>query len=183
MAEAVADAEREVEIKRKDHELVVGRFQARQSHVNTVEYLLIAKILGPKGVRATTMQTALQRLDKVLARIADITGWPRVALDKTYAVTIGGRTFLRVCAESEQLVAQYSLQISIARCMREPFVIFDRVDDLDSEHRAGLMKLLAALCSRPEPPAFLICGTEIDFAAFNPDGPNYLMQDGSLTLQ
>ena len=145
-----------------------------------IDYTLIAKILGPKGVRATATERSMKQMDNVLATIATVTRWPRVALDRHYAVSIGNRSFLRVCAEREQLRAQYALQIAIARCKREPVVVLDRVDHLDTDNQPTLFSLLHALCRRPDPPAFLVCGTDLDFRHLNPDGRNHRIDDGVL---
>ena len=180
MAEAVSEAEAAVERVRQRLELVRLRHDTQQHHRNIVEYQTIARILGPKGVRATAMQESMVSLDGVLETIAKVTGWPRVALDRTYAVSIGKRTLLKVAGESARLRTQWSLQIAIARCKREPIVILDEADTLDHGNMVGLKTLLDALCGRPQPPSFLVCGTNFDMDEFNSPGPNHQLRDGRL---
>ena len=180
MAEAVEAAEAAVERARACRDLVALRADTQQHHQDIVEYQMIARILGPKGVRATAMQEAMNSLDGVLETIAKITAWPRVALDRSFAVSIGKRTVMKVCAESERLRAQWSLQIAIARCKRETVVILDAADHLDADNLEGLKRLLDALCGRPQPPAFMVCGTNFDMGEFNPAGPNHMLRDGKL---
>ena len=114
----------------------------------------------------------------VLRAVARVTGWPAVGLDQHYTVSIGERPMLRLCSESERLRAQWSLQIALARVCKDPVVILDAADHLDQSNMAALRRLLATLCDRAEPLAFLVCGTEIDLDAWNPDGLNYTLEDG-----
>ena len=177
---AVDDAEARVDELRSNFELIEQRARAFRHHEDVLAYEMILKTLGPKGVRATSMEQAMVRFDNTLGTIAKVTGWPRVTLDRSYAISIGNRTLLRVCAESERLRAQYALQIAIARCQREPVVVLDGVDHLDHRNRLKLMDLLDALCKRPDPPAFMMCGTNLDNVTLNPDGINYTVEDGKV---
>ena len=177
-SDAVYTAEQEVERLRDALDLIKKRSRAFRHHEDVIAYEAIVKTLGPKGVRATSMEKAMQRFDNTLNTISSVTGWPRVKVDRSYGISIGERTLLRVCAESERLRTQYSLQIAIARCQREPVVVLDGVDHLDADNRARLMKLLNTLCARPEPPSFLICGTDLDHREMNPAGINYKIRDG-----
>ena len=178
MLEAQAHAERELERAEAHERLVKARFDAREHHENIVAYQTIVDVLGPRGVRAQAVEERMKQFDGVLATIAAVTGWPRVALDRHYAVSIGERKILRLCAESERLRAQWCLQIALVRVLREPVAILDAADHLDVANLTGLAKLLAALCSRPNPPAFLVCGTELDHEVVNPGGLTYVLDEG-----
>ena len=178
MVEAVREAEGEVERARKRNDLVARRTVAMEYHTNVVQYTLISDILGPKGVRATAMETRMASLDQTLESIGKVTGWPRIAVSRAYAVSIGKRTLLRVCSRSERLCAQYSLQIAISRCIRDPYVVLDDADTLVDGKFAGLRDLMAALKGRPSPPAFLVCGANLDVSTLNQDGLNYLIENG-----
>ena len=178
MVEAVREAEGELERSRTRHDLVGRRTSAMEHHANVVQYTLISDILGPKGVRATAMETRMASLDQTLESIAKVTGWPRITVSRVYAVAIGKRTLLRVCSRSERLCAQYSLQIAVARCIRDTYVVLDDADTLVDGKFAGLRDLMAALRGRPNPPAFLVCGANLDVSTLNPDGLNYLIDNG-----
>ncbi|MCY4471142.1 MAG: hypothetical protein OXC08_20695 [Thiotrichales bacterium] len=183
MVEAEADADRAVETARRHAELVDKRFDARAHHENVIAYQTVAQVLGPRGVRAQAVETAIEAFDRVLETIATVTGWPRVALDRGYAISIGDDRIVSLAAESAQLRAQWCLQIAIARAKREPAVILDAADHLDAENMTGLQNLIAALCARPQPSAFLVCGTAVphfDVTEFNPGGLNYRLDDGTL---
>ena len=41
-----------------------------------------------------------------------------------------------------------------------------------------LADLMATMCGRNQPPAFMICGKELDLAHINPGGINYKMVNG-----
>ena len=172
--------EQRIERTKKHLRLVQKRNQARLHHENIVAYNVIAKIVGPKGVRTTCMEEAMTKFDVLLETISAVSGWPRIAIDKTFAVSIDGRTFLRLCAETDRLRAQYTLQIAIARFIRSPVVILDGVDHLDDNNMFRLKDLLNTMCARPEPPAFMICGTELDLLQLNPKGINFQLSAGKL---
>ena len=161
-AAEVEAADREVELARLMRDAIKQRDMARRHHETVVQNTIIAERLGPSGIRARAMNRELSILDATLAKIAEISGWPRVALDKSYAVSIGGRSLLRACAETDQLTAQLSLQIAISRCKREPVVVLDRVSNLVHERRAKLIAMLQALATREAAPAFLVCGSALD---------------------
>ena len=183
MVEAVREAEADLEEAKARDSLVKRRVEAMKHHTNVVHYTLISEILGPKGVRATAMEAKMLQLDKTLDTVAKVTGWPKVAISRTYSVSIGKRQFLRACAKSERLCAQYSLQIAVARCLRDPFVVLDEADTLVDHMFAGLKNLMAALRARPDPPAFLVCGSNLDVAHLNQDGLNYVIENGVMSQQ
>ena len=181
-ASAVVEAEESRNKAQRHLALVKARAEAKEHHENVITYTAIAEVVGPKGIRATVMEKAMKNVDGVLEKICTMTGWPRIKVDRTYAVSIAGRTLLRVTARSERLRAQYSLQIAVARCLRDPVVILDEADWLDqsTQQLAQLGNLLRTLCSRPNPPAFVVFGTDMDLAAFNQLGDNYMVTDGVL---
>ena len=174
--------ENKIEAIRDSIRLVEKREQAKQHHDNIIAYSLIAEIVGPKGVRAMSMQANMEKFDNILETIARVTGWPRVELDKTYAVSIDGRTFLKLCAETDRLRTQYTLQIALARFTRANAIILDGVDHLDDANMFTLAELLKAVCERDKPPAVMICGTELDLYQLNKDGFNYRIVNGKATL-
>lgn len=182
MAQQVRDIEEKIDRALLHHRLVEQRFNAMDQHRNVVQYSLIAQILGPKGVRATAMEKAMSALDQTLATVARVTAWPRITIEGDYSVAIGGRTLLRVCGDSECLRAQYSLQIAVARCLRDQYVVLDRADTLDEEGRRQLWDVLKALLKRPNAPGFLVCGTDLDLTSLTSEGQrNYRFDDGVLS--
>ena len=180
MMNAQVEAETNVERVRTQRKMVSLRLDAQAAHKNIIAYQTIAQILGPRGIRAQCVEEAMGKFHGVLTTIAAVTGWPEVKLDRHYSVSIGERSLLRLCAESERLRAQWSLQIAIARVLREPVVILDAADHLDYGNLAALRALLTTLAGRPKPPAFLVCATEMETHNWNPDGLNYALDDGTL---
>ena len=162
MQEALKDAEHVVDRKRKRYEHIKRHADAFAKHESIVEYLLIAEVLGPTGVRGQEMKEQMDLVDQVLDPVSQITGWPRVKLDSQYAVSIASRKLLRVCAESEQLRAQYSLQMAVARVKRDDVLILDKADHLDARECTRLRKVLRMMLSRADPPAVVVCGTDFD---------------------
>ena len=185
--EAIESAEKAVEKAKSRLQLVSLRNEARQHHDDILAYELVVKILGPAGIRATTMKKSMDEFRANLDRVHKVTGWPRVELDNAYNLSIGGRKFLRVCAASARLRANYAIQIALALAKQEPVVILDAVDMLQVEHQQELAKLMKMICRRQEPPAFLVCGTVGHFdpgTAFAssevPFGGQYHVVDGKL---
>ena len=177
----IEEAEKRIDALKAKIELIEAREQAKQHHKNIIDYTVIADIVGPKGVRAVMMNENIEKFDEILETISTVTAWPRIELDKTYAVSIDGSTFLRLTAETDRLRAQYTLQIALARFTRSNAIILDAVDHLDDVNMFALSDLLTGVCSREDPPAVMICGTELDLYAINRNGLNYRIVNGKST--
>lgn len=164
--EQVQLAEKEVEHARKQLELWRMREQAKAHHHDVLAYDSIINILGPKGVRATTVAKGMHTFRAVLERVAQVTDWSKTEIDNSYNISIGGRKFLEICGETPRLRAKYAVQIAIAIARGEKVVILDMVDHLEHVHQQTLNKLLRLICAKDTAPAFLLCGTD---GHFNPD--------------
>ena len=151
----------------KSLELVKKRFDARKQYLDVLAYDAIIKELGPKGVRSTMVKEAMESFTAVINRAVAITGWPKIELDSSYAISIGGRTILRVCAQSERIRTQYILQIAVALSQGEPLVILDNLNELRHDYQAQLVEMVQMICNRPDSPAFLLCGAEDMFQPEN----------------
>ena len=165
--DAMALAEKEVAIARTRLQQVRDRATARKHHLNILAYDEIVQILGPKGIRSTTMQEAMNKFRANLHRVHEITGWPEVELDNYYQVSIGGRTLLKVCSETERLRAQYAIQIALAMAnkgVKNQVVVLDMVDHMTVDHQREMFTLLAKVCGTKSAPAFLLCGTQGHFS-------------------
>ena len=150
---------REIEDIRKQRDLVDKRLQAKGHHESVQAYEMIVRILGPKGIRAKAMETAMENIDAFLEFIAKKTGWPRVKVDRGYNVSIGKRASLRMCSESERWRGQATLQIAIARMKRDPVIVLDRADILDPKGRDDLAALGSLVVGREDPPCIVVCST------------------------
>ena len=161
--EATEDAERAIVQSVRNVELVDKRMSAHSHHEDVLAYNAIIQALGPKGVRSTMMKEAMDEFTISVNRVHAVTGWPLVELDAGYSVSIGGRKILRVCAASERLRTQYTIQLAIALSQGEPVVILDEVDTLLPLQQEMLIQLLGMICRRPDSPAFLLCGADGHF--------------------
>ena len=183
-AAEVQAAQERIERLRIQLDMVTRRAKANEHHNSVALYSMIASLLGPKGVRAKAMETAMGNLDKFLAIVADQTGWPRVEVDKTYNISIGKRATLKMCSESERWRAQASLQIAIARLTRDSVIVLDRADVMDNMALIEVQDLLAFLLGRDNPPAVVILETSVDSTSHWMYGQNVLSYvfDGPGTL-
>ena len=150
---------REIEDLRKQRDLVDKRLEAKGHHESVQAYEMIVKILGPKGIRAKAMETAMGNVDEFLTLIAKKTGWPRVQVDRNYNISIGKRASLRMCSESERWRGQVTLQIAITRMKRDPVIVLDRADILDPKGRDDLAALSSLVVGREDPPCIVVCST------------------------
>ena len=158
-ASAINEANLTIEHIRRERDLIVRRATAWREHESATTYSLIAKLLGPKGVRAKAMETAMGSLDEFLAVVASQTLWPRVKVGKSYELTIGERASLKLCSESEKWRAQAALQIAVARMRRDPVIVLDRADVLDDHGKWMLSIICKKVSGRDNPPAILLCST------------------------
>ena len=125
----LSEAEQAVDDAKVAGNMIENMVSARNAHVSVLSYDAIAKALGPAGIRSRAIQGNLGDLERYLAEIADVSGWPQVSLGKTYEVKIG-RRFGKLSSESEQWRANFMLQCAIALVKKEPRVLVDRGDIL-----------------------------------------------------
>lgn len=136
-----AEAEQAVEDARKAVELIDMRIQANNAHINVANYSAIASALGPRGIRSRAMKEKMDALQMALRGLENVSGWPRVELDASYAVTIDGRAG-PVCSGSEKWRANFLLQAAVATVLEEKRVIADGADILDDTGRTQFVSLV-----------------------------------------
>ena len=139
--ERIALAEQELESRREALEQIRKRSEATEAHRSVSYYALIAELLGPRGIRGRAMKAGLERLAKGLGRVHELTNWPLVKLDPSYAVSAGERP-VALCSTSEQWRAQTALQIALALALDNNYAVLDGADVLDAQ---GLSEL-GVLC-------------------------------------
>ena len=176
--EEITAKNREIEDLRTQRDLVDKRITAKGHHESVQAYELIVKILGPKGIRAKAMETAMDNVDQFLGLISKRTGWPRVQVDRNYNISIGMRASLRMCSESERWRGQATLQIAIARMKRDRVIVLDRADILDGKGREDLAALSKLVVGREDPPCIVVCST----ARSSPQGSwlTQILKDGPI---
>ena len=151
-----SEAEQEVEDARIASELINKKVRAHNAHMSALNYATIAAALGSKGIRSRAMRDRMDELKRHLQEISEVTHWPKVELDSTYAVMINGRYGV-VSAASEKWRARFMLQCAIALVKGENRVIGDGADILDQTSAPQLFRLCGWLKERLVYP--IICAT------------------------
>ena len=149
-----------LEQQKKDAEeaknAITAKKKADEHHNSVVDYLAIAKTLGPRGIRGQAMKKGLDALDAQLQDICEATGWERVSLDAQYAVYYGRRVAV-LCSESEKWLAQFSLRAALSITLGDRHLIADGADILDSSQSGRLQVLVNILVTKGIYP--IICAT------------------------
>ena len=158
----LASAEQSVEDARACRGAVKARTEADIRHGTYVRFSHIADALGPSGVRARMFEDRLAALNRGLAIIADVTGWPPATATANGEVKVEGRPARSPSAsESECWRAQAAMQLTLAALDGSALVVLDRADLLDDQNRIGLVSALQRVTAgngRPKP-AVLVCST------------------------
>ena len=142
---------------RRRLDLVQKYKRAEDAYTSFLGYEVIERLLGPTGVRASTVKEKLDSVYKVIDEICNVACWPTVTLDKNFVVHINHRPAI-LCSASEQWRAQFALQCAIAVVDKQNVVLADCADMLDDTHWANLLKLGQWL-SREKGVAPIVCAT------------------------
>ena len=160
MAREIEEANLHIESLRMERDRVHKKEQAWELHESITTYLLVASLLGSKGIRAEAMSKSMETFGQVLSFISTTTRWPLVQVRPlTYGIKIGKRVSHKLCSDSEKWRTQALLQVAVARMRRDPVIVLDRVDILDAAGREDLSTLVGLISSRANPPACLLCMT------------------------
>ena len=151
-----SEAEQAVDDARIAAELIGRKVNSRNAHLSALNYASIAAALGSKGIRTRAMRGRMDELKENLQEISEVTSWPKVELDSTYAVLINGRYGV-VTASSEKWRARFMLQCSIALVKKEKRVIADGADILDQTEAPRFFRLCEWLVSHKVYP--IVCAT------------------------
>ncbi len=143
------DAENALELIKKER-------NAFTQHHTILDYQVIAKALGPRGIRGQAMLERIENLKSQLRQIAAVTGWKPVTLDRTYAASYGDRPG-PLCADSEKWRINACIQAAIAMALQSERVIFDKADILGPRQISHLVLLCEFLASNGIFP--LVCAT------------------------
>ena len=135
---------------------IIAKKKADEHHNSVLDYLAIAKTLGPRGIRGQAMKKGLDALDKHLQEVCEITGWERVSLDAQYAVYYGRRVAV-LCSESEKWIAQFSLRAALSIVLGDRHLVADGADILDANQSDRLINLVNILATKGVFP--IICAT------------------------
>lgn len=110
-------------------------------HIEIGRQISVVELLAPEGLRAKTLQAALEKFNAELVELADLAGWEHVSVQPDGSLRIHS-TRMRLCSGGERMRADILMQIALG--MRDGSEIFlvDEADVLDGEGRNGLFALL-----------------------------------------
>ncbi len=176
---ALASAEADVEQARLVVQTVKAQMEAAKLHDSIVRYTAVEKAIGPEGVRARMLETALTRLNAGLLVISEKTGWPSIVMDEKGGVQWDGRA-VQLCSESEKWRAQASIQLTLAAMTDSRAVVLDRADLLDPMGRRALSRVVNYICEKTQISVLLCSTAGSDVAgAVGDDWPIIRLADGT----
>ena len=132
--------------------------QAAGFHDDVKAWDLIAKALAPDGIPGEILAGALEPINKSLAKLSTIAGWPVVSIAADMAITAAGRLYT-LLSESERwrCDALIGLAIAIASSLR--LIVLDRFDVLLPAVRAQLLGSLINLAKSGDIETAIVCGS------------------------
>lgn len=132
--------------------------QAAGFHEDVKAWDLIAKALAPDGIPGEILAGALEPINKSLAKLSTIAGWPVVSIAADMAITAAGRLYT-LLSESERwrCDALIGLAIAIASSLR--LIVLDRFDVLLPAVRAQLLGSLINLAKSGDIETAIVCGS------------------------
>ena len=153
----VALAEQQIESARAMVDSVRRKAQAVEAHNSVMDFTLIAKALGPSGIRGQAISESMSKFRGAVDEVTRITDWPEVTLDSSYMVMINGRP-APVSSGSEKWRAQFTIQCALAIVTGDKRVVADGADILGPENRTQLIALCEYL-SQQKGVYAIICAT------------------------
>lgn len=133
---------------------------ATNAHKAVEAWVAIANDLAPAGIPGQLLAKGLGDFNATLQWIASETGWRQVAIGEDISIRADGRPYGLLC-ESEQWRADACVAVAIAMHAELRFVILDRLDVLEPEHRRTAMKWLYGLIKTEELESAILLGTMV----------------------
>ena len=132
--------------------------EATKRHETIARYTEIAKAIGPAGVRAQMLDKGMATLRGGLNVLTSQVPWNAdVAVTDDGSILVKGRPVV-LCSESERWMAQACLQMTIAAICKDPVVVLDRADLLDTHNSIGLLQAVQRVAQKTDK-AFVLCVT------------------------
>jgi len=133
-------------------------------------------ILAPNGLRSASLTKALSHFNSICEALSKTAKWGEVHLNSDMSVTHRGWPYMLI-SESAKWRVKVSLQLTIAKILKDSFVLIDGVDILDSDGKNGLIKLLLTM------PFESIIAMTLQHTDIMPDlekygGKSYWIEDG-----
>ena len=161
-----SEAEKTLEVARQKFEAYEALQQANEFNkaINAVDQ--ICQILGTSGVRTQHLDSVIDGMKEQLREMTALAGWHDIDLTHDYMLTVNGKPVV-VCAESEKLKAQWSMQFLSAIYAKEKWVILDQADTLVDAWWEGLVTLVNELCSKDKELRVIVCGSQLKVDGWN----------------
>ena len=132
--------------------------KAAQYHQDVLDWTAIAEALGPGGIPAEILASALDPFNNLLRDVATATNWAQVAINADMEITANGRAY-NLLSESEKWRADTALTYAISQLSGMKMFVLDRMDVLDVNSRLSLLKWLHALAQDSKIDSVILCGT------------------------
>ena len=156
--QAIRDAEQAQADAVAALEMIKACRDATKRHETIARYTEIAKAIGPAGVRAQMLDKGMSVLRATLNVLTRQVAWNAdVEVTDDGAVLVKGRPVV-LCSESEKWMAQACLQLTIAGICKDPVVVLDRADLLDTHNATGLMQAVTRVATKTRK-AVVLCVT------------------------
>ena len=123
--------------------------QAAAVHERILDWQSAAVLCGPTGLELEWSQSAINRINQLMAAWCVFCGWPSVQINPAMGVTWGGRA-IRLCAESAEWRANAMIAAAMAVESKVRLVVLDRCDILEKRHRGALFRWVAEMTGDPK---------------------------------
>lgn len=132
--------------------------QAAAYHKEVTEWLQVAEALGPNGIPAEILASAITPVNDALAVLARLAKWKPVVIGNDMEITCGGRLY-GLMSESAKWRADTLIALAIAQISELRFAVLDRFDVLDIPGRLQLLGMLCELGRIKAMDTVFMCGT------------------------
>lgn len=132
--------------------------KATAYHQEVTEWLQVAEALGPNGIPAEILASAITPVNDALAVLARMAKWKPVVIGNDMEITVGGRLY-GLMSESAKWRADTLIALAIAQISELRFVVLDRFDVLDIPGRLQLLGMLCELGRIKAMDTMFMCGT------------------------
>ncbi|MGO2200477.1 AAA family ATPase [Pseudomonas helleri] len=132
--------------------------QASEYHGDVKAWELVAKALAPDGIPGEILAGALEPINKSLAKLSTIAGWPVVSIATDMTITAGGRLYT-LLSESERWRCDALIGLAIAIASGLRLIVLDRFDVLLPAVRAQLLGSLINLAKSGDIETAIVCGS------------------------
>jgi hypothetical protein len=132
--------------------------KAAAYHKEVTEWLQVAEALGPNGIPAEILASAITPVNDALAVLARLAKWKPVVIGNDMEITCGGRLY-GLMSESAKWRADCLIALAIAQISELRFAVLDRFDVLDIPVRLQLLGMLCELGRIKAMDTMFMCGT------------------------